>query len=480
MKYRLLFCVSAMLLVTSLGAQTAKPEWQAGVDNIKTLLKTDVEQAVDAANDLTKGKNKKNIDLLLAVAEVFVDAKHLDEAEEFVEKAKSRDNKDPRVSILAGDIALAREDVGTACQLYEQAIYFDNKCVEAYLKYANVYKSANPSLAIAKLKELKTVIPDCVAADKALADVYYSAKQFGEAAKTYETFIDTPIATESDMLNYAFALFLNHDFAKSLEIAQKGLSQNSRHAAFNRLAMYNYIDLKRYAEAEQAADAFFNETDDAEYSYLDHRYYGVLLSALKKYDRAIEEYGKALEKDSTQYDLYREISETYEHEDKYEEAIGAYQKYVDSLEPEKKTLENTFQFGRLYYAEGTSRDTIAVTPEMRVSALQKADSVFTVVAEKAPDSHLGNLWRARTNSALDPETTAGLAKPYYEKVVEMLLAKDDQARYKSALVESYSYLGYYYLLQSQYETSVEFWNKILAIDPENATAKKALEGIQLQ
>ena len=125
MKYRRLFCASAILLVTSLGAQTAKPEWQAGVNNIKTLLKTDVEQAVDAADDLTKGKNKKNIDLLLAVAEVFVDAKHLDEAEEFLEKAKNRDNKDPRVSILAGDIALAREDVGTACQLYEQAIYFD-------------------------------------------------------------------------------------------------------------------------------------------------------------------------------------------------------------------------------------------------------------------------------------------------------------------------------------------------------------------
>ena len=42
----------------------------------------------------------------------------------------------------------------------------------------------------------------------------------------------------------------------------------------------------------------------------------------------------------------------------------------------------------------------------------------------------------------------------------------------------YSYLGYYYLLKSDYPTSKEFWNKILAIDPTNATAKKALEGIK--
>ena len=41
-----------------------------------------------------------------------------------------------------------------------------------------------------------------------------------------------------------------------------------------------------------------------------------------------------------------------------------------------------------------------------------------------------------------------------------------------------SYLGYYYLLKSDYATSKEYWNKILAIDPTNATANKALDGIK--
>mgnify|MGYP000802141154 CR=1 FL=1 len=69
------------------------------------------------------------------------------------------------------------------------------------------------------------------------------------------------------------------------------------------------------------------------------------------------------------------------------------------------------------------------------------------------------------------------AKPYYEKVAEMLLAKNEP-RYNSALIECYSYLGYYYLLKSDYPVSKEYWNKILAIDPTNATAKKALDGIK--
>ena len=139
--------------------------------------------------------------------------------------------------------------------------------------------------------------------------------------------------------------------------------------------------------------------------------------------------------------------------------------------------ESLFQLGRLYYGQGTSSDTLSVRPADRVAALQAADSVFALVARQAPDSYLGDMWRARTHSAMDPETTEGLAKPYYEKVAEMLLAKNEP-RYNSALIECYSYLGYYYLLKSDYPASKEYWNKILAIDPTNVTAKKALDGIK--
>lgn len=469
--------MGAMLLVGTLAAQTPVPEWQAGVDKVKSLIKTSPEQASEQASDLLKGKNKKNIDLVTSVARAYLDAGKLQDAETYLEMARKADNKDPKVSVLEGDIAFARKDVGHACQLYEQAIYFDPNFRDAYLKYAQAYKSVSPSQAIEKLQQLKAISPDCMEADKELAEVYYANNRFGKAAETYAKFIDTPIATEDDILKYAFALFLNHDFEKSLQVAEKGLQKNARHAAFNRLTMYNNVDLKRYEAAEKAADAFFNASDDADYSYLDHRYYGTLLNALKKYDQAILEYGKALKKDDTQIDLWREISDAYEQKNDYVQAIASYQKYYDALPHDTKTPEALFQLGRLYYGEGTSSDTLAVQPEDRQAALQAADSVFALVATQAPDSYLGDMWRARTNSALDPETTEGLAKPYYEKVANQLLAKND-AKYNAALIECYSYLGYYYLLKSDYPTSKEYWNKILAIDPTNATANKALDGIK--
>ena len=100
-----------------------------------------------------------------------------------------------------------------------------------------------------KLEQLKAQEPSNTAVDKKLAEIYYLKNDFSKAAEAYSRFAMGPTATEEDLVKYAFALFLNHDFEKSLEVANMGLKKNARHAAFNRLAMYNYTDLKRFDEA---------------------------------------------------------------------------------------------------------------------------------------------------------------------------------------------------------------------------------------
>ena len=214
MKTMLVLSMGALLLAGTLSAQTPVPEWQAGVDKVKNLIQSNPAQASEEAGELLKGKNKKNVDLVTSVAHVYLDAGKITEAQEYLAMAKKANNKDPKVSVLEGDIALAQKNIGQACQLYEQAIYFDPNCKEAYLKYAQAYKSASPTQAIEKLEQLKAVDPNCLEADRELAEVYYSGNRFGKAAEMYAKFIDTPLATEDDMLKYAFALFLNHDFEK--------------------------------------------------------------------------------------------------------------------------------------------------------------------------------------------------------------------------------------------------------------------------
>ena len=210
----------------------------------------------------------------MAIGDAYLNADKIPEAQEYAALARKANGKSALASVLEGNIAMKQKNAGLASQKYEEAIYFDPKCTEAYLKYADVYKSANASLAIEKLNQLKALEPSNTAVDKKLAEIYYLKNDFSKAAEAYANFAMGPTATEEDLVKYAFALFLNHDFEKSLEVANMGLQKNAHHAAFNRLAMYNYTDLKRFDEAIKAADIFFNECEKADYSYLDYMYYG--------------------------------------------------------------------------------------------------------------------------------------------------------------------------------------------------------------
>lgn len=480
------FLAGAFIAVGSLCAQSSDTDWKSQVAKLKETIQSNPEQAEEEAKELIKGKNKKNIDLLIAIGRAYLDADNLSEAKDYASRARKVDGKSAAASLLEGDIAIKEQDAGKASQKYEEAIYFDPHCTEAYLKYADIYKASNSDLAIQKLQELKALEPDNIEVERKLAEIYYYKNDFKSAIGAYATFAAGAEATEEDLSKYAFALFLNHEFDKSLEIVNKGLQKNANNAAFNRLAMYNYTDLKQFDLALQAADKFFKECDKADYSYLDYKYYGFLLSALKQYDDAVKQFEKAIEMDSTQTDLYKEISSAYEDKEDYKKAVAAYKKYFDTVETQGLDLQ--FQLGRLYYGAGTQKDSLTITPEERKGALMAADSVFTTIAELAPDNHLGNFWRARTNAALDPETTQGLAKPFYEEVAKLLESKNE-ARYKSALIECYKYLGYYYLLaienpalqaeaQANKDKSIEYWEKILAIDPTDAIAKQALGGLK--
>ena len=120
-----------------------------------------------------------------------------------------------------------------------------------------------------------------------------------------------------------------------------------------------------------------------------------------------------------------------------------------------------------------------LTGDQKKEALKKADAVYAQLGEKFPENiDFANFMRARVNSNLDPETKEGLAKPFYEAIVHSLADKSDRDRADNArLSEAYRYLGYYYLLKDDKATADGYWNKVLEIDPNNATAKQAL-GIQ--
>ena len=78
---------------------------------------------------------------------------------------------------------------------------------------------------------------------------------------------------------------------------------------------------------------------------------------------------------------------------------------------------------------------------------------------------------------MDPESKQELAKPHYERLVELLGSKAERDNTdKVRLVEAYRYLISYYLItKNDTNTAKQFAQKLKEIDPENETAKQVLD-----
>ena len=467
------FC--AAFFTAALWAQEAKvPEWDRQVKALAANIKTDPESAADGFRKMTKGRNKENVPLLQTIARAYMDAGDLTTASEYAKQALSADRKNAGSYILNGDIAMARKDVGMACGQYEQAMMADENCSEAYYKYARAYVGTNPEIAAQTLLKLKEKHPGDWKVDGELAEVYYKQGKYSDAKQLYDEYMSKGTPDADDYGRYAMLLYLNKDYAESMAAAQKGLTMDADNSVLKRLKMYDACELKDYEEARAAADVFFKESE-VPFVYLDYIYRGRISRSSGENDKAIEDFVKAVELDSKEGkhpEIRKELSDLYEDVKQYDKAIASYQVYFNALGDNAK-LNDLFLLGRLYYKAATES-----ADSLKAGYLTEADSIFAIVAERVPESYLGSFWRARTNSMLDPETTKGLAKPYYETALAILLKKEDAS--VSQIVECESYLGYYYYVQKDYARSKEYWKKILELAPENATAKKALEGIQLQ
>jgi tetratricopeptide (TPR) repeat protein len=94
--------------------------------------------------------------------------------------------------------------------------------------------------------------------------------------------------------------------------------------------------------------------------------------------------------------------------------------------------------------------------------------------EKYPEQTFGYYCRARSSAGIDTAMTAGLAVPHYTRLVEML-EKDTTANAtnKKWLIEAYVYLAAYKTnTQKDYAAALGYFEKVLALDPDNADVKK--------
>lgn len=437
------------------------------IGKAKLLIKSDPAAAQQAFKEILSKKNKKNVTLLLAVSKAYFD-NGSDEYKSYLDAAKEADRKNPEIYLWEGDILLAQKKYGEAAAKYEQAIYFDNECKEGYLKYAQLYSEQNQQLAIDMLNKLLALDANSALALRELGEIYFKTGKFASAAEVYEKYMQLEHNNTRDLIRYALILYFSKDYQKSLEIVNTALAKEPNNVALNRLAMYNLFEMKKYDESLGAAQKLMSLDDKSALLANDYAYFGRLFNEKKEYGKAAEQFEKSFEMDSTKIDLFKDMATAYERTKEYDKAINYYNKYMATGGDNVKT-QDYFALGRMYVVAGFSADSAH-----RRDYLVPADSIFAIITEKVPDNHLGYLWRAKTNAGLEsPEVPEGYAKPHYEKTLELVLAEPEGR--EKVLIECYRYLGVYYLKHDDTPKTKEYFEKIIALDPNDTMAKQVLE-----
>ena len=239
----------------------------------------------------------------------------------------------------------------------------------------------------------------------------------------------------------------------------------------------------------------------------DYLVYGDVFSVQKKYAEAALQYQKALGCDSTNVDIIKKLSDVYDRQNDYENAILYYKKYMEADAEKNQRTMNFYNLGQLHYSAGIAAasefqklagenakklsDEARAAKEKADAYLLYADTLFAIVAEKAPEDVRGYIWRARSAFGRDQDLKLGLAKPFYLQTLE-ILDKDPANKEKKATrryyTECYNYLAnYYYLKTTDLDATVQrnavknarlYWSKMLELDPNNKDIKEMLDTLK--
>ena len=453
-------------------------------------------KTADALFKKATGLAKKDPSVQTDVAEVYIAVKMYPQAEDALDRARKIDKKYSGIYVAEGDMLMQQDKVGDACGRYENAINFDKTDKVAYLNIARVYKTINAEQALNYLNRLIAIDPNYIPAYAELGDIHREDGMYALALDAYKKFISIPGVPVLQHERYAQLLYFTDQYTESLERIDYVLAQNPSNAVMLRLKGYNNFKLENYELAIEQLNSFIQNNPVESIIYLDYIMLGRAQLKMKQATEAIATLLKAAEKDSTKSEVYKELSAAYELEGNYPEAVKMYEKYFEV--ESTPVVFDFFNYGQANYYAASKYITpevlkAALTPEQQAandadlkSYIDKGNGAYNEVISRSPESFLGYLWRARLNSFLDAveqartEKMSGIAKPYYEEAVQIMLERNEGGARDKDIVEAYRYLASYYMVLDDKANAGEYYKKILAIDPANEGAKQALDYMKIK
>jgi tetratricopeptide (TPR) repeat protein len=442
-----------------------------GMGHVELLYgnKTDSRQRFETAISLTK---EKDINVLNAVAYANIDAKAGDPnyaIQKLTLASQIKRFNDPETYILMGDAYRRLLDGGNAVLNYQKALTMNPKLAEAQMKIGIIYLTQNNRDYFLPAFESSVTVDPAYAPGYEQLFLYWYLRDVNKAAAYLDKY-----AANSDQgadLEYMKAgmLYVTGKVAESRTraqelIAQYGANVNPR---MYKLIAFASDSLGDYTAAREAMTKYFAKADSSLYMSTDFeemgKIYGKMSDSVTR-NMAFEYYAKAIAMDTIDVDKQKYAAEgldlAKQMRNKQATAYLSGAIYNSMKDPSNSDL---YKYGMANYSAGNYKT---------------ADSIFCGIYEsKFPNEIYGYLWCAKCKQAQDDSLNSqGLAVGAYEKLAQFARSIPDSAKYKNQVVGAYFYLASYYNdIKKDKPKAIEYMQKVLEVDPTNATAKNVLD-----
>lgn len=424
----------------------------------------------------TKDGRYKDLNAIIYVADNMIAPENpmVDEAAQLIDVSIENPKLTYDFYITAGDVYLEKypANAGKAASLYEKAISLEKSNPKAYVRVSFIWlRVKNADATKAELQRAIAIDSNYAPALKAQSEYYYQTRQFELAKKSYTRYLENSEPSIANKQRFARILFRSQDWGAAIYLINEIQAVDSSDVYLYRLAGYSYYEYGAEIKEKLEALPFFQKGIIALNTFIerapkdkivsnDYEYLGKLNARIPGNDGIATDYiAKALELDPNKTELYREAGDIYYKLKKFDEAVKYFESYISKTD--KVTLVDYQKLGlSSYYSK----------------QYLKCDSAYMKILELKPDYADGYYWRGTANASIDTDLKDTVAKYNYEKFVSLASATPEKS--KSKLITAYDYLGGYAVQKDNNKLAKEYFEKIIALDPENQRAKDVLKQLK--
>ncbi len=434
----------------------ARNQFEAAISNTKKRDLTDILYAVGRANI----EPNKGGDIMYGI-----------------QKLQQATDKDKKNADLYNEIGLGYwklHDGGNATSNFQTALSIDPADAMASFYIGRIFETQGYGQEPIYMRYYQ----DAMREDPAYAPVYYWLytyyynRDVNKAAEYLNKYIANADNDSKNCYAKAALLFVSKKYQETITQADACIDSAGGKSDANLYGLkgYAYNEMGDSLKAKASFDKFFAVVDPSKIGPGDYATYGQILLKIPGKEAEAESYiDKAVNLDTIPANKIKFVTDVAKR-------LAADKKYAQAGKWYGKVLKIDSSYGKtdLFYAGYN---------DLLGGNYVTADSVFKLYQQKYPEDAYGWYLGGHSVEGIDTAQT-GMAKPYYQKVIEIGDTTQDKASIKDKLIPSYRYMvAYYYNIQHQTDSAIIYNNKILAMDPTDATAlktKDALEQVQKQ